>query len=123
MGQIPYILKKRFQFLLVAKSRRKWITRGFIIQTRVRCEDRDTELTSDLPRVGYTVTKKIGNAVIRNRVKRRLRAAVAQVFPSHALSGNDYVLIGRRPALDIQFKSLTSDLEWALQKLNLKADL
>ena len=126
MGQPPDILKKRRQFLRVAASRRKWVTPAFILQLDVRAVER--EAVGDIralapPRVGFTVTKKVGNAVVRNRVKRRLRAAVAEVVPICAPVGNDYVLIGRKHALERPFRSLTSDLKWALRKLDEKADL
>ena len=126
MSQPPDTLKKRWQFLQVAASRRKWITPGFILQLNVRSVGREPGpdgRTRALPRVGFTVSKKVGNAVVRNRVKRRLRAAVAQVVPLHAPAGNDYVLIGREGALERPFRSLTSDLKWALRKLDERADL
>jgi ribonuclease P protein component len=65
-------------------------------------------------RVGYTVTKKIGNAVVRNRIKRRLRAAVAELLPSEARAGMDYVLIGRHRALHMPYPSLLDELRSAL---------
>ena len=126
MGQPPTTLKKRQQFLQVAASRRKWITPAFILQLNVCAvaaeSGRDPRALSP-PRVGFTVTKKVGNAVIRNRIKRRLRAAVAEVVPFWAPAGNDYVLIGRKKALERPFLLLTSDLKWAIQKLDKGADL
>ena len=126
MGQPLDILKKRRQFLQVAASRRKWVTPGFVLQLNVRGAIRsatrdDQDLES--PRVGFTVTKRVGNAVVRNKVKRRLRAAAAEVVPLYASAGNDYVLIGRKQALERPFQSLTSDLKWALKKLDERADL
>ena len=126
MGEPPNILKKRRQFLRVAASGRKWVTPGFVLQLDVRAVDGEAgqaDPTLAKPRVGFTVTKKVGNAVVRNRVKRRLRAAVAEVIPFSSPASNDYVLIGRKQALERPFRSLTSDLKWALRKLDDKADL
>ncbi len=67
-------------------------------------------------RVGYTVTKKVGNAVVRNRTRRRLRAALAHVAQDHALSAVDLVLIGRDSTRGRPFGKLIADLEHALKK-------
>ena len=126
MGQPLDILKKRRQFLQVAAGQRKWVTPGFVLQLNVRAAVRSATRADQVlasPRVGFTVTKRVGNAVVRNKVKRRLRAAAAEVVPSHASAGNDYVLIGRKQALERPFQSLTSDLKWALRKLDERADL
>ena len=71
-------------------------------------------------RVGYTCSKKVGNAVARNRAKRRLRAAVAAALPLHGRPGWDYVLIGRNEATAAQgpFADLVGDLEKALTRLH-----
>ena len=126
MAQLIEILKKRRQFLQVAASQRKWVTPGFVLQLNVRAAERSARRDDQVLgswRVGFTVTKRVGNAVVRNRVKRRLRAAAAEVVPSCASAGNDYVLIGRKQALERPFQSLTSDLKWALRKLDERADL
>jgi ribonuclease P protein component len=64
--------------------------------------------------VGFTVTKKEGNSVERNRIRRRLREAARMVMPAHADAGADYVVIGRRTLLDSPFPSLMNDLKEAL---------
>lgn len=70
-------------------------------------------------RVGYTCSKKVGNAVARNRAKRRLRAAVAATLPEHGRPGWDYVLIGRNEATAARpFADLVADLETALARLH-----
>ena len=68
-------------------------------------------------RVGFTVSKKVGNAVARNRARRRLRAAAAEVLPGGAASGTDYVLIGRAGTLDRPYAKLVGDLESAVERL------
>ncbi len=67
-------------------------------------------------RVGFTVTKKLGNAVIRNRIRRRLRAAADRIMPAHAKRGYDYVVIGRAQTLSRPFSALVDDLETALRR-------
>ena len=66
-------------------------------------------------RVGFTVTKKIGNAVQRNRIKRRFRAAAREVLPELAEPGHDYVLIARPAALHRPWAALLDDLRRALK--------
>ena len=68
-------------------------------------------------RVGFTVTKKVGNSVTRNRAKRRLRAAAAAVLPVRARPGHDLVLIGRAETLTRRFADLLADLTTALERL------
>lgn len=69
-------------------------------------------------RVGFTVSRKVGNAVKRNRARRRLRAAVDRVFPVHAMPGNDFVVIGRARTLTRGFDALIGDLTMALKRLD-----
>ncbi|HSZ73765.1 MAG TPA: ribonuclease P protein component [Rhizomicrobium sp.] len=69
-------------------------------------------------RVGFTASKKVGNAVARNRAKRRLRAAANALLPLYGLPGNDYVLVARTATLDRPFEALLADLKDALQAAN-----
>jgi ribonuclease P protein component len=111
------VLKKRSAFLAVAAARCKWVTSSFIVQQGERPPDA-TEIA-----VGYGLTaskKMIGNAVMRNRARRRLRALVREVFPSHAQSGKNYVLIARSGILSNDYVVLRQELEKALSKLKKK---
>ena len=67
-------------------------------------------------RAGFTVTKKIGNAVVRNRLKRRLRAAARAVLPTAGIAHADHVLIGRSEGLTRDFAALKADLVRALAR-------
>ena len=111
-------LKRRRQFLRVAGGGHKWVAPGLILQAR----GRDADETGAGPvtgfRVGYTVSRKVGSAVQRNRARRRLRAAADQVMPVHARPGHDFVLIGRQATLKKTFRALNQDLETALRKLD-----
>ena len=68
-------------------------------------------------RVGFTVTKKIGGAVVRNRMKRRLRALAREVMPLKGFSGADHVIIGRAKGIERDFGSLRIELAGALDRL------
>lgn len=69
-------------------------------------------------RVGFTATKKIGNAVVRNRTKRRLREVARSVLPLFAQAGCDYVMIGREATASRLFSALIDDLKLALAKVH-----
>lgn len=83
---------------------------GFVLLVSAR-HDGDPAI-----RVGYTVTKKIGNAVVRNRMKRRLRALARELLPTRGLAGADHVLIGREGGIQRDFASLRAELGKALAK-------
>lgn len=108
-------LSHRADFLRAAQARRQG-TPGFLLQARQRRPD-EAE-ASDL-RVGFTCSKKIGNAVARNRAKRRLRAVARAVLPLHGRPGWDYVLVGRPGAtVTRDFAAMVEDLCVALAKVH-----
>jgi len=106
-------LRQRQDFLRVAGGRR-WKTPGFVLQGRKRGSD-DSE---GLIRIGFTCSRKIGNAVVRNRARRRLLHAAYTVLPRHGTPGWDYVMIGlRNKTVSRNFVRLTTDLETAVLRL------
>ena len=108
----PARLKKRADFLAVAKGRRIH-TDPFVLQGRVRPSAEATEG----PRFGLTVTKKTGNAVERNRIRRRLRAVLAQA-PDLGHPDSDYVIVARRELLSAPFGRLQADLARSIERLH-----
>ena len=86
-------------------------TPGFILLVRDR-KDSDSAM-----RVGFTVTRKIGGAVVRNRMKRRFRALAREIVPSKGFAGSDHVMIGRSRGVERDFDLLRSELEGALDGL------
>ena len=110
-------LKRRSEFLRVAATRQRWVTPGLILQAGRR-KELDGKTDGDAPaRVGFTVSRRVGNAVRRNRVRRRLRAVVERVMPDLAESGYDYVVIGRADTVTRPFPVLETDLRTALENL------
>ncbi|WP_151718270.1 ribonuclease P protein component [Gemmobacter serpentinus] len=112
---LPYrILAQRADFLRAASARRQG-AQGFLLQARRRDDG------SDAVRVGFTCSKKIGNAVMRNRAKRRLREVVRAVLPALAEPGWDYVLVGRPGVtIDRDFALLKGDLATAMRQVHRK---
>lgn len=129
-------LKKRPDFLRVAALRRKWAVHGLILQAAPTPEPAPThptetpatETTADLAppsgvvRVGFTVSKKVGNAVARNRARRRLKAAADEILPAFARPGLDLVVIGRKETLTRPYSLLLQDLRYALKRVGALAD-
>ena len=115
------VLAKRADFLRAAQARRQG-TAGFLLQAR----QRQTAETPDgaeaaLIRIGYTCSKKLGNAVARNRAKRRLREIARAILPVSGRPGWDYVLVGRPEATATrEFALMLADLERALAQIHAK---
>ncbi len=99
------------------KTGLKFVTPGFILQGRSR--NKECNFDPYHIRYGLTCSKRVGNAVKRNRAKRRLRALVKNIIPIEGLKGWDYVLIGKEKTTEeISFKILESNLKDALSKLH-----
>ncbi|SHF73364.1 ribonuclease P protein component [Loktanella atrilutea] len=108
----PQILTRRRDFIATSHGRRQG-TAGIHLQGRRRDDG------SDLMRVGYTCSKKVGNAVARNRAKRRLRAIARLILPKHGRPGWDYVLVGRpQTTATLPFTQLQADLIRALDRVH-----
>jgi len=114
---LPHItrIKRRRDFLATAGARRKWATTGMVVQVRKR---RPGEAGDDLVRVGFTTSRKVGNAVTRNRARRRLRACVDAVLPGIVKPGLDIVIIGRAATTARPFDALKDDFLKSLKKLD-----
>jgi ribonuclease P protein component len=105
------VLKKRAEFLAIAAHGKKWVAPGFILQYAPA-----PATSSPAIRYGLTASGKVGNAVVRNRCRRRLRALVHDIFPRHALPAYSYVLIARAATATNEYAALKKDLLWTLKK-------
>jgi ribonuclease P protein component len=106
-------LKRRAEFLHVAGKGRKWTMPGLILQALPPTE---AAAPAVMPRVGFTASRRVGNAVARNRARRRLKEAAARIIQPHAAPG-DYVVIARGATVTRPFALISSDLETALKRL------
>ncbi len=106
-------LKRRPEFLSVAKAGISWATPGLVLQARRRPEPAAGPAIG----VGFTASRKVGNAVARNRARRRLRALAAKILPGAGKPGVDYVLIARGGTLKRPYIALTEDLKTALERV------
>jgi len=103
-------LRRRADFLAAA-SGIKAPAAAFVLQARMRRDEGPA-------RFGFTVSNKVGNAAERNRVRRRLREIVRRSATTGLRAGHDYVLIGRRAALNLPFARMTQDFEGALRRVH-----
>lgn len=107
-------LKSRSEFLAVRGSARASVP-VCLIEARKRP---DGAIGDQGPRFGFTVTKKLGNAVVRNRIRRRLKSAIAAISADHAKGGFDYVLVARSAAFDRPYEDVMADLIRAFNLLH-----
>ncbi|MBN9561113.1 MAG: ribonuclease P protein component [Alphaproteobacteria bacterium] len=105
----PERLKRRAEFLRVAAKGRKAPMPGVVLQALARDDDGPA-------RIGFTVTRKVGNAVVRNRTRRRLKEAARLLLRQHPVAGVDLVLVGRDKTRARPFVALQEDLRRALAK-------
>lgn len=105
-------IKKRKNFVAAANKGNKVVATTLVLQAYPVLPAE--EATS---RVGFTVTKRVGNAVVRNRVRRRLKAAAHELLAENAQSGWDYVFIGRLRALEEDFSVILRDMRYAIRKV------
>ncbi|NBO19393.1 MAG: ribonuclease P protein component [Proteobacteria bacterium] len=115
---MPTISNRR-DFVTATNRGKRFVTGTFILICNTRSADHPAPPPA---RVGYTVTKKMGGAVQRNRIKRRLREAARMAAAPHTRSGNDYVFISRHKALDCPFTDLTRDMEFAFSRIHAMKD-
>ncbi len=105
-------LAKRVDFIAASKAE-KFIGKSIIVQARPN--------SLETIRIGYTASKKVGNAVMRNRAKRRMRAAAAETVAQYGTSSTDYVLIGRAESTcNTKFKDLKFELIHAFKELSVR---
>jgi ribonuclease P protein component len=114
MAPPPHRLKRRADFLRVAAKGRRVPVHGLVLQVLARDDDGPV-------RLGFTVTKKIGNAVLRNRTRRRLKEAARLLLRDHPVRGVDLVLVGREGTRGRDFAELMDDLRRALAKAGVPA--
>ncbi len=120
-ASIPELLrlKERKDFLAAAKGRKAGSGTLFLQGRRRRAHESGSADPSSI-RVGFTCSKRVGNAVARNRARRRLKAAAAEIAPAFAVTGCDYVLIGRPHTIDCPYDRLQADMRRAFQQVTAK---
>ena len=107
----PYtVITKRADFLSANRGKR-FATSGFVLLVHDR-NDNDPAI-----RLGITITKKVGNAVIRNRMRRRFRSLMREMLDANGKAGADHILIGRGSGIEMDFVRLRTDMLKALTRV------
>ena len=105
-------LKKRKDFVLSNKFGQKFFNKNFILQKFSPTDQNNLDLM-----FGFTATKKIGNAVKRNRAKRRIRHAIKELLPKYGKNGYDYVVVATIKTNKVSWKTVLNDLEKAFREI------
>ncbi len=110
-------LKKRSQFLRIKASGASIATASLVLQAS------ESKEKFNYINIGYTATKTLGNAVVRNRIKRRLKAAAKEIIGNNTkMIGRDFVIIGRKSALDRDFIAIKKDLTYAMHNVGVASE-
>lgn len=114
-------LRRRAEYLRVQGAERRSAQPGLLLQAALAPEgaSRPENPSRVSIRVGFTASRKVGNAVLRNRARRRLKALAREIMPQHAAPGHDYVLVARKATPERGYAELRRDLESALRRLKL----
>ena len=116
-------VKQSSEFKKIGNKGRKFYAKTLLLLShpspqRYFCDQEKGQNATDFCRVGFTVSKKIGNAVARNYAKRRLKEAFARLFAEYAMNKRDYVVIARKEIADADFKKILSDLKFCLKRID-----
>lgn len=114
VNALPPRLQKRSEFLAVAAANKKFVTSGFILQCGAPFDEKR------MSKIGYTASRRVGGAIERNKVKRKMRELVRLVLASKIDDGRDYVMVGRKAAIKRPFAVLIKDAENILSKMQAK---
>ena len=113
VGNILGRLRNKREFQEVTSNKNKIVTQSFVVYCNNKILKKNCNIN-----IGFTVSGKIGNAVVRNKAKRRLKSAASQVIPKEGVPGTSYVIIAKNQINRIPFESLENDLIYAIKKLS-----